>query len=98
MLVCEAVFEAVRSVAFVAVHACHEWGVDQCLTAWIRALLLVGEDAGFGGKRDVALRSSVRGCSFLSPFAGFGTFVGGFGAVVQAELAGVYVNYVVPEL
>jgi hypothetical protein len=87
VLVREAVFETVRSVAFVAVHARHKWRIYQCLAIRIRALLLVGEDIGFRGERGGALRSAVGGCALLRPFAGFGAFVGRFGAVVQAEFA-----------
>lgn len=35
------------------------------------------------------MRSSVCGCALLRPFASFGAFVCGLGAVVEAELAGV---------
>jgi hypothetical protein len=87
VLVREAVLEAIRSVAFVAVHARHERRIDQRLAIRIRALLLVGEDIGFRGEGGVALRSAVGGCALLRPFAGFGAFVGRFGAVVQAEFA-----------
>ena len=88
MLVCEAVFEAVRSVALIAVHSRHERSVNQRLAVRVRALLLVGEDVGFGGERGGALGAAVGGCAFLSPFAGFGAFVGCFGTVVETEFAG----------
>jgi hypothetical protein len=88
VLVREAVFEAIRPVAFVAVHARHERRINQRLTIRIRALLLVGEDIGFRGERGGALRSAVGGCALLRPLAGFGAFVGRFGAVVEAEFAG----------
>ena len=42
MVVGEAVFEAVRAVAFVAVHAGDEWSVDEGFAAGVCALLLVG--------------------------------------------------------
>ena len=87
MVVGEAVFEAVRAVAFVAVHACDERSVDQGFAAGVRALLLVGEDVGFGGEGNVGFGALVQGGAVAGPFAGFGTFVGGFGAVVEAELA-----------
>jgi len=45
----EAVFETIRSIAFVAVYARHERSVDQSLTIRIRALLFVGEDVRFRG-------------------------------------------------
>jgi hypothetical protein len=88
VLVREAMFEAVRAVAFVAVHARDKRSVDQRLAIRIRALLLVGEDVWFCGQRGIALRSAVCGRALLRPFAGFGAFVGGFGAVVEAEFAG----------
>ena len=88
MLVREAVFEAVRSIALVAVHARYERSVNQRLAVWIRALLLVGEDVGFRGQGYVALGAAVCGCAFLGPFAGFGAFVGCFGTVVETEFAG----------
>jgi hypothetical protein len=44
VLVREAMFEAVRTVTFVAVHARHERGVDEGFTLRVGALLLVGED------------------------------------------------------
>lgn len=87
VVVGEAVLEAVGSVAFVAVHAGDEGCVDQGLATGVRALLLVGQDIWFGGERDVAFRALVCGGAVASPFAGFGAFVGCFGAVVEAELA-----------
>ena len=87
MVVGEAVLEAVRSVAFVAMHAGDEGSVDQGLAAGIRALLLVGQDVWFGGQRDVGFGALVCGGAVAGPFAGFGAFVGGFGTVVEAELA-----------
>ena len=51
-------------------------------------MLLVGEDVWFGGERNVAFWALVRRGAVAGPFAGFGAFVGGFGAVVEAELAG----------
>lgn len=86
----EAVFEAVGAVAFVAVHAGDEGGVDQRFAGRVGALLLVGEDVGFGGEGGGAIRLSstlVGGGAIAGPFAGLGAFVGGFGAVVEAELA-----------
>jgi hypothetical protein len=88
VLVREAVFEAIRSIAFVAVHASHERRINQRFAIRIRALLLVGENIGFRGERGGVLRSAVGGCALLRPFAGFGAFVGRLGAVVQAEFAG----------
>jgi len=87
VVVGEAVLEAVRSVAFVAMHAGDEGSVDQGLAAGIRALLLVGQDVWFGGQRDVGFGALVCGGAVAGPFAGFGAFVGGFGTVVEAELA-----------
>ena len=87
MVVGEAVLEAVRSVAFVAVHAGDEGCVDQGLATGVRALLLVGQEVWFGGERNVAFLVLVCGGAVAGPFAGFGAFVGCFGAVVQAELA-----------
>lgn len=88
MVVGEAVLETVRSIAFVAMHACDERGVDQGFAAGVRALLLVGEDVGFGGEGGVGFGALGGGGAVAGPFAGFGAFVGGFGAVVEAELAG----------
>jgi hypothetical protein len=87
VVVGEAVLEAVRSVAFVAVHAGDEGSVDQGLAAGIRALLLVGQDVWFGGQRDIGIWALICSGAIAGPFAGFGAFVGGFGAVVEAELA-----------
>lgn len=69
-------------------YTCDERGVDQGFATGVRALLLVGEDVGFGGERGVGFGALVQGGAVAGPFAGFGTFVGGFGAVVEAELAG----------
>jgi hypothetical protein len=49
VLVCEAVFETVGPIAFVAVHARHERGVDEGFALRVGALLLVGEDIGLCG-------------------------------------------------
>jgi hypothetical protein len=49
VLVCEAVFEAVGSVAFVALDAGYQRSVDQRFAAGVCALLLVGQDAWFRG-------------------------------------------------
>lgn len=88
VLVREAVFQAVGAVAFVAVHAGDEGGVDQRFAGRVGALLLVGEDVGFGGEGiGVVCSSLVGGGAVARPFAGLGAFVGGFGAVVEAELA-----------
>ena len=45
------------------------------------------EDVWFGGERSVALWALICGGAVASPFAGFRAFVGGFGAVIEAELA-----------
>lgn len=68
-------------------HAGDEGSVDQGLAAGIRALLLVGQDVWFGGQRDAGFEALVCGGAVAGPFAGFGAFVGGFGTVVEAELA-----------
>lgn len=88
MVVGEAVLEAVRSVAFVAVYAGDEGSIDEGFAGGVCALLLVGEDVWFGGERIVAFWALVRRGAIAGPFAGFGAFVGGFGTVVEAELAG----------
>lgn len=87
MLVREAVLETVRSIAFLAMHTSDQRSVNQRLAARIGALLLVGQDVGFGGQWDVAFWSLVRGGAVAGPFACFGALVGCFGAVVEAELA-----------
>ena len=69
-------------------HAGDEGSVDQGFAGGVCALLLVGEDVWFGGERNVAFWALVRRGAVAGPFAGFGAFVGGFGAVVEAELAG----------
>lgn len=96
MLVGEAVFQAVGAVAFVAVHAGDEGGVDEGFAGGVGALLFVGEDVGFGGEGNGA-SLVVGGGAVARPFAGLGAFVGGFGAVVEAELAvgGGFVSWVV---
>ena len=68
-------------------HAGDEGSVDQGLARRVRALLLVGQDVWFGGERNVAFLVLVCGGAVAGPFAGFGAFVGCFGAVVEAELA-----------
>ena len=88
VVVGEAVLEAVGAVAFVAEHTGDERGVDEGLAGWICALLLVGEDVGFGGEGSGACWALGSGGAGAGPFAGFGTFVGGLGAVVEAEFAG----------
>ena len=83
VLVGEAVFKAVGAVAFVAVHTGHEGRINQRFTAWVGALLLVGEDVGFRGEGGVACwTSSVCVGALAGPLAGVGTVVGGFGAVI----------------
>ena len=68
-------------------HAGDEGSVDQGLARRVRALLLVGQDVWFRRERDVGFGALVCGGAVAGPFAGFGAFVGGFGAVVEAELA-----------
>lgn len=87
VLVGEAVLEAVVAVARLAVDACDERGVDEGFACGVGALLLVGQDAGFaGGCGGVGLLCC---CASARPGAGLGALVGGFGAVVEAEFAGI---------
>lgn len=68
-------------------HAGDKRGVDQGFAAGVCALLLVGEDVGFRGEGGVGFGALGGSGTVAGPFAGFGAFVGGFGAVVEAELA-----------